>query len=327
MKEILITKNDAGQRIDRFLLKTFPLLKQGYICSAIRKKRIKHNNIRCKPNDILAENDKLQLYINDELLERKPAYHLKKRTSIPLSILYEDSNILLLDKKPGITVHEANDESESTLIDALLMYLEEKGEYQPNKEQSFVPALCNRLDRNTGGIVIAAKNAEALRIMNEKVKKREITKLYLCVTVGRPPKNADSLTAYLEKNTDQNRVYISNTPKKNALTIKTDYRILDTFGEQSLLEVNLLTGRTHQIRAHLAFIGTPIAGDGKYGKNTINKSMGYPYQALYSYKLVFSFQSDAGALNYLKGMSFTVPDVWFLEKYYKAKAVYERKDS
>lgn len=327
MKEVIVSKNDAGQRLDRFLCKAFPLMSQGFICKAVRKKRIKVGGKRTETNYKLCENDSIQLYINDEFLEEKKAASDDDFLTVPteLDIVYEDENILLADKKPGMVVHEDNDNTVDTLINRIKHYLYDKGEYNPKDEQSFVPSLCNRIDRNTGGIVIAAKNAESLRILNQKIRDRELVKLYLCIVEGEPPKKADTMTAYLEKRADENTVIVSDRKTATNRTIKTKYRVVDSCGGFSLVEVDLLTGRTHQIRAHFAYIGHPLLGDGKYGHNKVSKEWGYKYQALYSYKLRFSFTTDGGILSYLDGREFAVNEVWFKDKYYSDKLIYLNK--
>lgn len=318
MTEITVTKNDAGQRADRFLAKAFPNLTPPLVCKLMRKKRIKLNGAKTEPNVKLCEGDVFRFYLSDELLSKETTVRDNDFRTVPseISIIYEDENILLVDKPVGMVVHEDNDNTADTLINRILCYLWKKGEYDPEKEQSFVPALCNRIDRNTCGIVIAAKNAEALRVLNQKIRDRELVKLYLCVIDGIPDKREATLTAYLEKLSDENRVIISDRKTPSNLTIKTKYRVLETRNGKSLLEVDLLTGRTHQIRAHFAHIGHPLLGDGKYGSNKLNKEQGYKYQALCSYKLAFRFTTDAGALSYLNNRVFEISDaesLWFVK--------------
>jgi len=320
MKQVTVNKNAAGQRIDRFLSKTYPSLSQGFICKTIRKKDIKVNGKRTEANYKLIEGDVVTLYIKDELFEvRKPSDDDFLSTDGDISVIYEDENIILVDKEPGLVVHEDNDNTSDTLINRIKNYLYKKGEYKPKEEYSFAPALCNRIDRNTGGIVIAAKNAGSLRILNQKVKDRELTKLYLCAVNGIPKQKAAKLTAYLYKNEKENRVVISDKKTPQNRTIVTAYRVLETCGGDSLLEVDLITGRTHQIRAHMAYIGHFLLGDGKYGVNRINKEKGYPYQALYSYKLIFNFSTDGGILSYLDGKEFTARNIWFLDQFKRKK--------
>ena len=316
-KTIIINKNDAGQRIDKFLTKSFPNLPQSELYKAIRKKDIKINGKRCDIKDKLNENDEVYLFLHDDFLQQKPKEYDFLKAPKTLNIVYEDENIMLLDKKPGLIVHPDENYHYDSLIARVHHYLYDKKEYDPEDELSFTPALVNRIDRNTGGIVMAAKNAEALRIMNQKVKDREINKFYLCVTCGKVKKKFDVLTGYLEKNESQNRVYISEKKKEGTKTIITKYNAIKTSNKYSLLEVELLTGRTHQIRAHLASIGHPLAGDGKYGTNKENKKTGFPYQALYSYKLQFEFKTDGGILNYLDGKEYSVnPDnIWFIKEF------------
>ncbi len=318
MRELTIGKNDAGQRVDRFVSKALPLLPPALLQKYIRLKRIKVNGGRAQRDQRLREGDVLQLYINDEFFDKPREDNLFLTLFRPsLDIVYEDENLMLLNKRPGLVVHADETEKVNTLINHIQAYLYQKREWNPRWENAFTPALCNRIDRNTGGIVMAAKNAETLRVMNEKVKQRELTKLYLCIVHGHMPKKEDTLEGFLEKNESQNRVYISHRPTNETKSIRTRYRILAERGKYSLLEVELLTGRTHQIRAHLASIGHPLAGDGKYGTNAINKECGFKYQALYSYKLRFHFSSPAGILEYLNGKSFEAKEIWFLKEFYQ----------
>lgn len=310
MKKVSIGKNDAGQRLDKFLFKYFKSIPASMVYKGIRKKRIKLNGKRTEQNYMLREGDVLDLYINDEFFEDAPKNNGFENIEPNLSIVYEDENIMLVDKRAGVLCHEDELENKNTLINHIKAYLYKKNEYNPQNENSFAPALCNRIDRNTGGIVIAAKNAMTLRIMNEKIKAREIEKFYLCLVKGKLREKEATLKDYLVKNEEQNRVYVHKSPVKDAKTIITKYRVLKEGDLTSLVEVELLTGRTHQIRAHMASIGHPLAGDGKYGTNEFNKKVARKTQALYSYKLKFAF-SDENELSYLNGKCFEVKDVPF----------------
>lgn len=319
-KEIIISENDCNQRLDRFLTKAFPSLKSGNINKAVRNKDIKINGKRTEAAYRLKKGDILYMFFPDCLLnEKKRSEEDFMAAKDVLTVIYEDKNILLADKEQGLVVHSDNDGTTDTLINRIKKYLFKKGEYLPDSEASFAPSLCNRIDRNTCGIVIAAKNAEALRILNEKIKNRELSKKYLCIAIGIMPKNEDTLTAYLKKDENLNQVVISNKKTSENLTIKTKYKVLQTRGGLSLLEIGLLTGRTHQIRAHLAYIGHPVLGDGKYGINKINEKYGFKAQALCSYQLTFDFKTDAGILSYLDKKTFKAKNVPFLDKYYDTK--------
>ena len=314
MKSFTVGKNDAGLRLDKFVTRTAPLLPATLLYKYIRLKRIKVDGKRAEIHTRLALDSVVEMYINDEFFEPKSPKYDFMSAAKSLDIVYEDENLLLADKQQGLLVHPDENEYNDTLIARIQRYLYEKGEYNPEAENSFRPALANRIDRNTGGIVIAAKNAEALRILCDKIKSREIDKMYLTVVHGKPPKNEDILEGYLEKNEDRRQVYIKNKMTEDTKTVRTKYSVLASKNGLSLLKIQLLTGRTHQIRAHLASIGCPLLGDGKYGVNKKDKAMGFKCQALYSYKLKFNFTTDGGILEYLNGKTFQVPAVWFADK-------------
>ncbi len=324
MRTLTVRENDAGQRADKFLSKTLVNLPQSLLYKYFRKKCIKINGVKADSNAVLHVGDVLQLYISDEFF---PDADAKKeltfmREGVTLhenEIIYEDSNIIIIDKPQGELVHSSlADEKakphEICLVDRFIGYLYKSGAYDPQNEQSFTTSLCNRLDRNTCGLVIAAKNANALKIMNQKVKNREMTKLYHAVVFGCPQNSNAEMRDFLYKDRAQNRVFVfaSRQQAKKALNIKYDddiktivtkYRVIKTNGEKSLLEVDLITGRTHQIRAHLSYIGCPVVGDGKYGINHAKDSK-VKYQMLCSHSLQFKFTSDSAELSYLDGMKF-----------------------
>ena len=314
MKEFTVTKNDAGLRLDKFIVKVCPTLPSSLMFKYIRTKRIKINGKRGEISTRLNVGDVVSAYINDEFfVEVKPKYSFLTAPAA-VDVVYEDENILLVDKKQGVLVHPDKNEYTNTLIDRIQHYLYKKGEYDPANENSFAPALANRIDRNTGGIVIAAKNAESLRILCDKIKYREMDKRYLAVVHGVPKKKSDTLEGFLEKNENKNQVYLKTNKTDAAKTIKTKYRVLESKNNLSLVEIELLTGRTHQIRAHMASIGHPLLGEGKYNKSKDDRKMGFDKQALYSYSLKFDFKTDGGILNYLNGKRFTVDMVWFAEE-------------
>ena len=317
MKEYHITKNDSGQRLNKFLEKAVPRLPGGLMHKYVRLKRIKVNGKRTEPAYRLCEGDLLQLYINDTFFESPSLQEAWEKISVPdLHVLYEDDNILLADKRPGMVVHADERGDENTLIANIQAYLRQSGQWNPADAASFTPALCNRIDRNTGGIVIAAKTAEALRIMNDKIKNHELSKRYLCVVHGVPQPPKAKLTHYLRRDEQRKQVEVFSHPAPGAKTAQLIYRVLTSRNGLSLVECTLLTGRTHQIRAQMAAVGHPLLGDGKYGTNAKNKPYSETSQLLYSYKLTFDFQSDSGVLAPLNGKTFTVRDVPFVRKYF-----------
>ncbi len=320
MKQFVIGKNDAGQRLDRWLGQTLPLLPAPLVQKYIRLKRVKRNGKGAARDVRLQEGDVLQLYISDEFFDRPREDNAFLAVFKPrLDILYEDDEILLCDKRPGMLCHPDQKEYVNTLITHIQAYLYQKGEWDPRSEQSFAPALCNRIDRNTGGIVIAAKSAQALRVMNQKIRDRELKKLYLCVVHGEPRPGQGQLKGFIAKDSDRAQVKVYHAPVPGGKTALTAYRTLAVRGGLALVECDLITGRTHQIRAQFADAGHPLLGDGKYGREREGREYGRKFQALYSYKLKFQFTTDAGCLAYLNGREWTVEDVDFVREYFPDK--------
>ena len=317
MRELTIGKNDAGARLDRFLGKALPLLPPALAQKYIRIKRVKVNGGRAQRDQRLQEGDVLQLYINDEFFDKPSEENMFLTLFKPrLTVVYEDEHLLLADKPQGMVVHADETEKVNTLINHIQAYLYQKREWNPRWENAFAPALCNRIDRNTGGIVIAAKNAEALRVLNEKIRERELSKFYLCICLGRPEPPKGRIECFLRKDSKTNTVHVYHHPVPDGRSAVTLYETLETRDRLSLVEVELLTGRTHQIRASFADMGHPLLGDGKYGVGSVNRRYGETQQALYSYRLRFDFPTDAGILNYLRGREFIADEVPFRRKYF-----------
>ena len=317
MRELTVGLNDAGQRLDRFLGKAAPLLPSSLCQKYLRLKRVKVNG-KAAPRDLrLRAGDLVTAYISDEFFEKPTDENAYRKVAAPrLSLVYEDEHVLLADKAPGILCHHAEGEPpERTLLANIQAHLLLTGAWRPKEENAFTPALCNRIDRNTGGIVIAAKTAEALRVLNQKIRDHELDKRYLCAVLGRPDPLEGTLRGFLFKDAAKNRVYVRKTPEPGARTAVTHYRTLTTREGLSLVECRLETGRTHQIRAQMADAGWPLLGDGKYGGKRAQAG-GEEKQALYSYRLTFDFTTEAGCLGYLRGRTFTVPRVEFAEKYF-----------
>lgn len=317
MRAFTIGKNDAGQRLDRFLAKAIPLLPASLAQKYVRIKRVKVNGARAARDQRLNEGDLVACYINDEFFDAPDENNVYLTIASPkVNVVYEDENIILLDKPAGQLCHAGDGGTDVTLIDHLLAYLYQKREWRPREENAFTPALCNRIDRNTSGLVIAAKNAEALRILNDKIKDREIAKYYLCVCLGRPDPPKGRIECVLRKDERENKMRVYHRAVPDGRSAVTLYDTLLTRDNLSLVEVELLTGRTHQIRASFADIGHPLLGDGKYGSGAENRKRGETAQLLCSYRLRFDFPTDAGILEYLKGREFAVDMPAFQRKYF-----------
>ncbi|MFV0496977.1 MAG: RluA family pseudouridine synthase [Candidatus Fimivivens sp.] len=313
MKSFIINKNDADQRLDRFVKKVAPALPSSLLQRYIRIKRIKINGKRAENATVLTLGDTVTLYINDEFFPPDEASVFAfLAAQKKLSIVYEDENILLADKEPGLVVHADDTGARDTLIARIQRYLYEKKEYDPTSENSFAPALCNRIDRNTGGIVITAKNAATLRVVNALIRDRLIEKYYLCIVHGHVSPRIGTIKSYLLKDESQNRVAVFSSPQPGAKTAITKYQSLKENDRYSLLEIELLTGRTHQIRAQMSSIGHPLLGDTKYGTAKQNKGTGFQFQALYAYRLRLCAGDRAEHLHYLNDRLFEVKDVPFI---------------
>ena len=314
MREVTIYENDADQRLDRFLQKAFPKLSLGLSQKLIRKKRIKVNNARTEPNYRLMAGDTLQLYLSDELLAEKPQTK-EFSGGTKLDICYEDQQIIIIEKPPNIACHSGKNPEDITLVDMLKSYLHETGAWKPEREKSFVPALSNRLDRNTGGLVLAGKTAAAQKMLNEKIRTQEIDKYYLLAVYGTPNPPSGRIAAKLQKDGSTNEVQVvdDGADGKDAIT---EYRTLDTRDDLSLVQCKLITGRSHQIRAHMAHIGTAILGDRKYGADIPKNAPKEKQQALWAHQVYFALPTDAGVLEYLRGKTFTSRNVPFVEKYF-----------
>ncbi len=315
MKSFTVSKADNGIRLNRYLERCVPSLTAGLMYKYLRLKRIKLNGKRCEASTRLNEGDTLELYISDELLAEEKKAPDFMRASKNIEIIYEDKNIALINKQAGVVCHSDSKASLDSLINRFLRYLYEGGEYSPNSSVGFTPALCNRLDQGTSGIVVAAKNAEALREMGEIIKTRQINKKYIAVLAGTIKDG--TYTAYLTKNEKNNKVTVLKKSTTESKDITTAFRTLKHKSGLSLVEVGLLTGRPHQIRAHAAFLGAPVLGDLKYGDTKLNQQHKLTRQLLCAYSIEFALESDySGALKYLDKRRFEISNVPFMKEYF-----------
>lgn len=295
-----IGTNEAGQRLDKFLRKLLTDVPLSAIFKALRKGDIRVNGKKQKENYALQLNDIIEIkYLKSNQEAKKQEIKFKKVDASGMKIIYEDDNLLIVEKWPGILIHPDSKSEEATLTDYVLSYLNEKGAYLPDQEVTFTPASCNRLDRNTSGIVMFGKTFEGLRSLNEMIREGKVEKYYMTLVTG---KVKDGIyTGYIKKNEDVNisKVYDEEIPnsKKIAMEVKT----IQTNAAYSLVEIDLITGRSHQIRAHMAHLGHGVIGDNKYGDKKLNSffasKFGLNYQFLYAYKLIF--RDAPGKMEYL----------------------------
>ena len=315
MREFIISSADEGKRLDRWLGKAAPGLTAGLMQKYFRQKDIKVNGHPAKREAVLHAGDAVRAYLPEPLFE--PVHRedpLLSRFRWRLDVVYEDENLVIVDKRPGVVVHPDAEEKVDTLVTHVQAYLYQKGEYDPRAEGAFAPVPVNRIDRFTAGLVLFARTEEAMRVLNQKIRDREIDKRYLCITLGAPRPAAGSLEHYIQKNT--RRVTVLDRPAPGAQRAVTKYRTLAGKDSLALLECQLITGRTHQIRAQFAHVRHPLLGDNQYGDAARNRRYGLEQQALCAYRLVFDFRTDAGALNYLRGRAFSTVRVPFLKTYF-----------
>lgn len=304
MRKILIKENDANQRVDKFLSKSLPKLPTSLMYKYIRNKKIKVNGKRCEVKQMLQTGDELTCYIAEEFFEVQKDYTFLKAQP-KLDILYEDDNLLIMNKEVGLLVHSDDKVEDDTLVNRMKHYLYNKGEYHIEEEQSFTPSLCHRIDRNTQGIVIGAKTAQALRDMNKRIHDGALIKKYLCIVEGIVSKKEDTITAYHKK--ENQVVSILDHMQTGYKEIKTGYRVIKEEKNLSLLEVCLYSGKSHQIRAMMAHLKHPLYGDTKYGA----KKRAYPYQALCAYQVYFQPVNDS--LSYMNEKKIEIEHIDFLK--------------
>jgi 23S rRNA pseudouridine955/2504/2580 synthase len=305
MKEIVITTNEAGQRFDKFLRKYLKNMPLSAIYKAIRKKDVTINGKKSSEKYMLNEGDVVNFYMEVEEVKKEKNLDFLQ-IEYDFNVTYEDENILVVEKVPGVLVHR-DEGDEFTLTDAVMAYLYDKQEYNPHEERTFAPSPCNRLDRNTEGLVIFAKNYDALKGINEMIREGNIQKMYMALIKGKI--QDDTYIAHIVKNPNTNRVNIYKDKVNNSKEIITKVSTIESIGQFSQVEIDLITGRSHQIRAHLSWLGNPLVGDPKYGDKKLNSyfinKYGLENQLLVAYKLVF--RNCPEKLSYLEGKVVTMP--------------------
>lgn len=307
MKSFTAGPNEKDVRLSRFVESVTRQLPRSMMYKAFRNKRIKVNGKRAEPDTRLAPGDLIELYINDEFFPAKqgPAKAKAPRKQPSVTVIYEDKNFAVLYKPAHLLCH-SDRTGDPNLVDAFAAYLQEKGEYDPNAEQRFAPALCNRLDRGTEGLVLAAKSYTALRDLNEIIRTDLMKKEYLTITVGAPP--AGRHIAWLQHSEKNNKVRIHARAGEGYKQIITDVTVIRQEGPFALCRIGLITGRTHQIRAHLSYLGHPVLGDIKYGNRKMNDRTGLKTQALCAQRLAFGRIPEENSLHYLSGRVIKLDD-------------------
>lgn len=300
MKSFTAGPNEDGVRLSRFVEGVTHQMPRSLMYKAFRNKRIKVNGKRAEPDTRLAAGDVIELYINDEFFPAGAGLPRPKppRRQPPVTVIYEDENFAVLYKPAHLLCH-SDRTGDANLVDAFAAYLQAKGEYDPHAEQRFAPALCNRLDRGTEGLVLAAKTYAALRDLNGIIRDDLMKKEYLTITVGAPP--AGRHIAWLQHNEKTNKVRIHARAGDGYKQIITDVTVIRQAGPFALCRIGLVTGRTHQIRAHLAYLGHPVLGDSKYGNRKMNERTGLKTQALCAQRLTFGHIPPENSLHYLSG--------------------------